>query len=81
MSKSLGVIWNCDHVLKWNAKFGKIYEFKKIHSLQKWLIKNMWHIGAIVNVINNKLQKISFENFFLWKICFLTKGPQKDNNA
>jgi len=36
----------------------------------------MWHIGAIVNMMNKNLQKISFKNSFIWKMCFLTKKFQ-----
>lgn len=28
---------------------------------------NMWYIGAIIHILNNKLQKISFKNPFIWK--------------
>jgi hypothetical protein len=43
--------------------------------------KKMWHIGAIVNIINKNLQKISFDNSFLWKRCFLTKGSVQMDNS
>jgi hypothetical protein len=68
MSKCFGM--NCDHVLRWNAKSYKICAFKKIIFIKKWLTQNMWHIGAIVNIINKNLQNISFENSFLWRRCF-----------
>jgi hypothetical protein len=47
MSKCVGVIWNCDHVLKQNAKSSKICGFKKFIFIQKWLTQNMWHVGEI----------------------------------
>jgi hypothetical protein len=72
----LGVIWNYDHVLIQNEKYDRNYELKKSTFIQKWLTQNMWHIGEIVNIKNNKLQNISFENSFLWKRCFMAKKPQ-----
>jgi hypothetical protein len=39
MSKKLGVIWNCDHVLKQNANCGKIYAFFNFIFIFKWLTK------------------------------------------
>jgi hypothetical protein len=40
----------------------------------------MWHIGAIVNMINKKLHKISLKISFLWQRFFLAKKLQKDSN-
>jgi hypothetical protein len=40
----------------------------------------MWHSWEIVNMINNKLQKNSIKNSFLWKMYYSAKGPQKDNS-
>jgi len=77
MSNCLVMIWNYDHVLKQNAKFDKIYELKKFTFVKIWLTQNMWHIGAIVNITNNKLQNISFENSFLWNRCYMAKRPQR----
>jgi len=77
MLKYFSVNWNCDHDLKWNAKFAHFWKFIFI---QKLLTKKMWHIGAILNMINKKLQKISFENTFLWKKKILAKRLLKDNS-
>jgi hypothetical protein len=35
--------------------------------IQQWLTQNMWFIGATICIFNNKLQKISFKNSFVWK--------------
>ncbi len=45
----------------------KFTHFKKIKFIQKWLIKKTWFIGATIYILNNKLQKISFKNSFIWK--------------
>jgi hypothetical protein len=59
----------------------KFVHLKKCIFIKKWLTQNMWHIGAIVNIINLNLQKISFENYFHEKGVFLAKGSfQKDNS-
>jgi hypothetical protein len=65
MSKCLGVIWNCDHVLKQNSKSK---HFKKFIFVQKWLPQNISHIGSIVNMINKKLQNV------IWKFLFMKKN-------
>lgn len=39
MSKCLGVIWNCDYVLKWNVKSNKICEL----NFFSYLLKNDEH--------------------------------------
>jgi hypothetical protein len=39
----------------------------KFKLIQKWLTQNMWHIGAVVNITNNKPQNISFKNPFYEK--------------
>jgi hypothetical protein len=80
MSKKLGVIWNYDHVFKWKVKSKKFFSLLKIHIYSKGLTQNISHIRKIVNIINKKLQKISFKNSFLWKRCFLAKGFWKDNS-
>jgi len=79
MSKCLGVIWNCDHILRQNAKSYKIYTFKKFVYVKKWLTQNISHIGAIVNMINKKLQKNHSKVLFYEKNDFLGKGLQKDH--
>jgi hypothetical protein len=43
----------------------KHMHFKKLIFIKKNLTQNMQHIETIVNVINNKLQKISLQNSFL----------------
>jgi len=48
--------------------------------IKEWLKHITWHIGEIENMINNKLQKISFEKENYEKDDFLVKGPQKDNS-
>ncbi len=35
--------------------------------IQQWLIQNMWSIGATICILNKKLQKILFNNSFIWK--------------
>jgi hypothetical protein len=66
MSNSLGVIWNCDHVLKWNEKSGKIYAFLKIHSFSKMINKkNVTYWG------NCKCDKLQVAKDFIWKILFM----------
>jgi len=80
MSKKLGVIWNYDHVSKWNVKSKKKISLFKIHIYSKELTQNISHIRKIVNMINEKLQKISFKISFLCKKCFLAKGFWKDNS-
>jgi len=74
MSKCVGVIWNCDHVLKQNSKSSKICGFKKFICIQKWLTQNMWHVGEIFNMI------ITICKRFHSKFSFYEKGSfwQKD---
>jgi len=47
--------------------FVKSTHFEKIIFIQQWLTQNMWYIGATICILNNKLQKISFKNSFIWK--------------
>jgi len=42
-------------------------KFEKFISIQQWLTQNMWSIGVTICIFNNKLQKISFKNSFIWK--------------
>jgi hypothetical protein len=35
--------------------------------IQQWLTQNIWSIEATKCIFNNKLQKISFKNSFIWK--------------
>ncbi len=46
-----------------------------------WSKHNMWNISATLGIFNNKLQKYSFKNHFLWKnqnvykrICIVVKS-------
>jgi len=41
--------------------------FEKIVFVQQWLTQNMWSIGATICIFNNKLQKVSLKNPFIWK--------------
>ncbi len=41
--------------------------FEKFIFIQQWLTQNMRSIGATTCIFNNKLQKISFKNSFIWK--------------
>jgi hypothetical protein len=50
--------------------------FKKIISIQRWLTQNMWYIQAIICILNNKLQNISFKNSFIWKSEKIFKNIQ-----
>jgi hypothetical protein len=45
----------------------KFTHFEKFIFIQKWLTQNMWYIGATICISNNKLQKISLKNYFIWK--------------
>ncbi len=45
----------------------KFTHFEKFICIHQWLTQNMWSIGATTCIFNNKLQKISFENCFIWK--------------
>jgi hypothetical protein len=74
-----GMIWNCDNFSRWNSNMAKSIHFRKFIFIQNWLEKK-WHIGAPLDTINKKFQKVSFENSSSWKHVFLTKGPQKDNS-
>jgi len=67
------MIQNYDYFLKWNIQFGKIFTFWKIHIYSKWLTQNMWYTTATICIFNNKLQKISLKNSFIWKKMKKTK--------
>jgi hypothetical protein len=69
----VGMIWNCDKISKQNTKL-KITLFK--FNIYSNLIFFKWHIGAIINIISNKFQNISFE-IPLHEKKFFSKGPQK----
>jgi hypothetical protein len=45
----------------------KFTHFENFIFIQQWLTQNMWSIGAIICIFNNKLQNISFKNYFIWK--------------
>jgi hypothetical protein len=79
VSKSLGVISNCDHVLKQNTKSSKIYAFGNFDIYSRMI--NTYHMACWRNCkLNNKLQTISFEKKIMNFIYLLVKGPQKDNS-
>jgi hypothetical protein len=46
----------------------KFTHFEKFIFIQQWFTQNMWSIGAIICIFNNKLQKISFKTSFIWKM-------------
>jgi len=56
------MIQNYDKVSSWNAKFT---HFEIFIFIQQWLTQNMWSIGATI-CLDNKLQKISSKNTFIW---------------
>jgi hypothetical protein len=55
-----------------------LYIFKK--QLFKIDYENIWHIGATINTINKKFQKVSFENPLYGNMFFWQKDPKRDNN-
>ncbi len=61
------MIQNHDKFSKQNIKYQKIYTFWKLIFIQQWLTQNMWFIGTTMCTFNNKLQKKSFKNSFMWK--------------
>jgi len=62
-----GMIQNYDKFSRWNTKSRKIYTFWEIHIYSTMVNKKMWSIGVTICIFNNKLQKISFKNSFIWK--------------
>jgi hypothetical protein len=61
------MIQNYDKLSKWNAELAKFTQFEKFIFIQQWLAQNMWSIETTICIFNNKLQKISFKNSFIWK--------------
>jgi hypothetical protein len=55
------------------CKIWKNLHFEKFIYIQQWLTYNMWSIGAIMCIFNNKLKKISFKKHFIWKSEKMTK--------
>jgi hypothetical protein len=58
------MIQNYDKISKWNTKST---QFEIFIFSQQWLTPNIWSIGVTINIFNNKLQKISLKNSFIWK--------------
>jgi hypothetical protein len=56
------MIQNYDKVSSWNAKST---HFEIFIFIQQRLTQNMWSIGATI-CLDNKLQKISSKNTFIW---------------
>jgi hypothetical protein len=57
-------------MIKFQDEMQNLVEFthlEKFIFIQKWLIENMWYVLEIICILNNKLQKISFKNSFIWK--------------
>jgi hypothetical protein len=54
----------------------KFTHFEKFIFIRKWLTRNMWLIGATIYILNNKLQKISFKNYFVKFLFFIFKNSQ-----
>jgi hypothetical protein len=54
----------------------KFTHFEKFIFIQQWLTQNMWSIGPIIGIFDNKLQNISFKNSFIWKN---EKNTKKDS--
>jgi hypothetical protein len=79
MSNCVGVIWNCDHVLKQNSKSNKICGLKKWIFIKKWLTQNMWHVGGIFNVIIKSFKRFHSKIPFYEKGVFLAKILQKNS--
>jgi hypothetical protein len=78
MLTCFGMIWNCDNVLRWNKKSGKIYTLSKICIYSKLIVKKKRHNGATINKINKKFQNISFKNSSSWKhVFFDNKTPKR----
>jgi hypothetical protein len=45
----------------------KFKHFEKFIFIKQWLRQDMWYIGATIFILNNKLQKISFQKNLIWK--------------
>ncbi len=73
----IGMIQNYDKFSRWNAKSGKIIHFEELIYIQQWLTQNIWYIGGTICIFNNKLQKISLKNSFIWKS---DKGVKKTHS-
>jgi len=54
----------------------KFTQFENFIFIQQWLTQNLWSIGEIIYIFNNKLQKISFKNSFIWKNEKILKKAQ-----
>jgi len=50
-----------------NVESNEMSHFEKFTFIQQWLTQNMWNIRATICIFNNKLQKVSFKNSFIWK--------------
>jgi hypothetical protein len=64
----LGMIWNCEHVLKQNTKSSKIDAFGNFDIYSRMIDTYHMTYWRNENMINNKLQKISFEKKIMKKI-------------
>jgi hypothetical protein len=58
------MIWTYDNFSNEMQNQAKLTHFEKF---QQWITQNMWYIGAIICIFNNKLQNISFKYSFIWK--------------
>jgi hypothetical protein len=65
-----GMIWNYDQFKDWIYK--EFTHLKKIILIQQWF-KNVMYWNKCKTLKNNKLQKISFKNSFVWKNYFEIK--------
>jgi len=69
--------WSIQHILEWfkvmikfqdgTQNMEKFTHFEIFIFIQQWLIQNIWSIGATICILNEKLQKILFKNYFMWK--------------
>jgi len=63
------MIQNYDKFSRWfTQNLAKFTHFEKFVFIQQWLTQNMWSIGAIICIFNNKLHNTSFKNSFIWKM-------------
>jgi hypothetical protein len=62
------MIQNYDKFSRWMQNLIELTHFEIFIYIQQWLTKNMWSIGSTMCIFNNKFQKISFKNSFIWKI-------------
>jgi hypothetical protein len=45
----------------------KFAHFESFIFIQQWIVQNIWYIGTTICIFNNKLQKVSLKNSYMWK--------------